>query len=77
MPEFLSDPFFLIVIGLAAALLIGPPAWSLVAGLFKSKQRDILSLIDDLKEVRDYVSEEHAESINAICRDLFEETLEP
>lgn len=77
MPEFLSDPFFLIVIGLAATLLIGPSAWSLVAGLFKPKQRDILSLIDDLKEVRDYVSEEHAESINAICRDLFEETLEP
>ena len=75
MPEFLSDPVNLIVIGLVAVLIIGPSAWSFLSGKVSLFRPDPMRQIKSLKKLKSSVPDEIKPKIDEICRAIFEESL--
>ena len=75
MPEFLSDPVNLTVIGLVAVLFVGPSVWSFFAGKVSVFKPDPMRQIKSLKKLKGRVPGELAPKIDDICRAIFEESL--
>lgn len=75
MPEFLSDPVNLAVIGLVAILFVGPTVWSFLAGKVSVFKPDSMRQIKSLKKLKSRVPAELAPKIDDICRAIFEESL--
>lgn len=75
MPEFLSDPVNLIVIGLVAVLVAGPSAWSFLSGKISPFRPDPMRQIKSLKKLKKSVPDEIRPKLDEICRAIFEESL--
>ena len=75
MPEFLSDPVNLVVIGLVVVLFAGPSAWSFLAGKVNVFKPDPMRQIKSLKKLKGRVPGDLAPKIDDICRAIFEESL--
>lgn len=75
MPEFLSDPVNLIVIGLVAVLIVGPSVWSFLSGKVGLLKPDPMRQIKSLKKLKKSVPDEIKPKVDEICRAIFEESL--
>ena len=75
MPEFLSDPINLSVIGLVAVLIAGPSAWAFLKGKVSVFKPDPMRQIGVLKRMKKSVPDEVVPKIDDICRLIFEESL--
>lgn len=75
MPEFLSDPVNLAVIGLVVVLIVGPSMWSFLSGKLNIFRPDPMRQIKSLKKLKKSVPDEIKPKIDEICRAIFEESL--
>lgn len=75
MPEFLSDPVNLIVIGLVAVLVVGPSVWSFLGGKVSLLKPDPMRQIKSLKKLKKSIPDEIKPKVDEICRAIFEESL--
>lgn len=75
MPELLSDPVNLVVIGLVVVLFAGPSVWSFVAGKVSLFTPDPMRQIKGLKKLKKSLPDDIKPKVDDVCRAIFEEAL--